>query len=228
MKNQIVKTITLLMMCLSIMVSFLGCASKNVQEEVVDPNFIGDFGPIQLENAFAVKSGLSGIKALEMEMYFIPRTNNVECYFRDGVNKICLILSPENRFQVEEAVIEYMNNYQNMSLSTDKPTRKNAYTTGETNISWGVMGLARNADTNLRTNHEFLEENKPYFKITIESAPDNEDDSTYSPTVELYFSPAHLEELFRILNQDTLVEMVREKEAEAFKFETETSGGYGF
>ena len=43
MKNQIVKTITLLMMCLSIIVSFFGCASKNVQEEVVDPNFIGDF-----------------------------------------------------------------------------------------------------------------------------------------------------------------------------------------
>ena len=64
MKNQIVKTITLLMICLSIMLSFVGCASKSVQEEVVDPNFIGDFGPIQLETAIAVKSSLSGIKPL--------------------------------------------------------------------------------------------------------------------------------------------------------------------
>ena len=46
--------------------------------------------------------------------------------------------------------------------------------------------------------------------------------------MEIYFSPAHLEELFRILDQNTLVEMVKAKEAEAFKFETETSGGYGF
>lgn len=228
MKNQIVKTITLLMICLSIMLSFVGCASKSVQEEVVDPNFIGDFGPIQLETAIAVKSSLSGIKPLELELYFIPRTNNVECYFRDAVNKICLVLSPENRLQVEEAVIEYMEQYQAQALAVEKPTRKNAYTRGETNISWGVMGLARSAEAPLRTNHEFLEENKPYFKITVEASPDKEDDSVYSPTVEIYFSPAHLEDLFRILDQNTLVEMVKAKEAEAFKFETETSGGYGF
>ena len=49
-------------------------------------------------------------------------------------------------------------------------------------------------------------------------APDREEPDVYSPTVEVYFSPAQLEALYEVLNQETLQAAVDELDVKAYAY----------
>lgn len=55
---------------------FFSCTST--KETEVDPNFLGDYEPIQLENAMGWVTLFDKEKPKEIELYFVPRTNRVE------------------------------------------------------------------------------------------------------------------------------------------------------
>lgn len=207
----------------SLLVLFTSCASTK-SEEPVDPNYLADIGPIQLENIMCIRTSFGNLKPTELEAYFRPRDNIIEIYFRDGMNKFCILFESHERKSLFEGIDMYAEDIQKFkdgdhtALPERDATRKNYYTTNTMSVSWGVMGLARNAITDLYTNYEYLEENKPYFQLKVDTVEDPKEPGVYCPTVNLYFSPVHLENLYEIMSQDALQALVDARMEEAFAF----------
>ena len=206
---------------------FASCATikgGGADKAEADPNFIGDFDPIRLEDAMALRKVFGKIKPTVLRLYFVPRTNIVEAHFRDGMNAFVLMFDENARNTIGEAGALYAASYGDYSSGTAnampvrKPTKKNVFNTGSVSVAWGVTAAARNGKSSFRTNYEFLEKNKPYFLLTVEAAVDKEDSSTQSPPVNLYFSPSQLEALFEITDKDALREQVDELNKKAFTF----------
>ncbi len=215
-----IKTIMILVVSIFILTA---CeTTPKVVEE--DPNFIGNFDPIQLENLICVRESLGGIVPTEIRLYFIPRTNNVEMYLRDGMTTYVLILGEEERQQLFDGVYMYADSYaaysdgDDASLVNRDATRKNSFNTGTMSVSWGVVSTSRNNTTVFYTNYKFLEEDRPYFELLVDKTKDKENASVYSPVLRLYFSPTHLEKMLDLLGQENLEQMIAELEAEAFAF----------
>ena len=49
-------------------------------------------------------------------------------------------------------------------------------------------------------------------------APDREEPDVYSPTIEVYFSPAQLEAIYELLNQEALQALVDELDEKAYAY----------
>ena len=198
--------------CLLLLISlFMGCLSTKSVTKEADPNFLGDFNPIQLENFIAGRYSMGQLKPLEIEAYFVPRNNNLELYFRDGMNKYALILPYEARQAIEKAGQQYLTTYEEGTLVEEKPTEKNATQTAQASLSWGVVGLARNGTTKIYTNHEYMEKDRPYFRITIKQTTDKEDSSVLSPRVEIYFSPTLLRTFLEATQQEVFLSQIEQK-----------------
>ncbi len=216
------KNAVLLLVCVAMWL-FFSCESTPEQAEE-DPNFIGDFGPIQLENILCLRESFGKLTPTEIETYFIPRTNIVEMYLRDGMTAYVLLFEGEERTQVEEGITMYAKEYSayldgdDSALVEREPTRKNFFNEGTMSVSWGVVSATRNNTTTFQTNYKYLEKNKPYFELMVEKTTDSGDSSIYSPVLRLYFSPTHLETIMEQLNQEALVQLVQELEDEAFAF----------
>ena len=205
---------------------FASCATikgGDADKAEADPNFIGDFDPIRLEDAMALRKVFGKIKPTVLRLYFVPRTNIVEAHFRDGMNTL-LMFDENARNTIGEAGALYAASYGDYSsgnanaMPVRKPTKKNVFNTGSVSVAWGVTAAARNGKSSFRTNYEFLEKNKPYFLLTAEPADDKEDSSAQSPAVHLYFSPSQLESLFEITGREALCEQVDELNKKAFTF----------
>ncbi len=204
-------------------VLFASCASTK-SEKPIDPNYIADLNPIELEDIMCIRTSFGNLKPTELEAYFIPRTNIVEIYFKDGLNKFCILFESHEREALfagidmyGEDIIKFKEGDTSV-LEEREPTRKNYYTTSTMSVSWGVMGLSRNAITDLYTNYEYIEKDKPYFLLKVDSGEDLKETGAYSPAIELYFSQPHLEHLYEIMSQDALQALVDAKIEEAFAF----------
>ena len=213
--------------CVLLLAVLSSCATAKVRDAdkiETDPNFIGDFDPIRLEDAMALRTVMGKIKPTVLRLYFVPRTNIVEAHFRDGINMFALMFDENARNTIAEAGALYAAVYGDYSsgnsgaMPVRKPIKQNAFNTGNVSVAWGVTSTARNGESSFRTNYEFLEKSKPYFLLTVEAAVDKEDSSTQSPAVNLYFSPSQLEALFEIASGDALREQVDELNKKAFTF----------
>ena len=71
---------------------------KVIEAPEKSSDFIGDFGPIQMENLMVLQKSKGSVKPKEIKsVYLIPRTNSIELQFRDGLNIICIILDKTER-----------------------------------------------------------------------------------------------------------------------------------
>ncbi len=201
----------------------ISCTSTPVEVEE-DPNFIGDYGPIQLENIICLRETMGNLTPTEIEVYFIPRTNIVEMYLRDGMTSYVLLFEGDERKQIYEGITMYADAYAAYSegnkeaLEVREPNRKNYFNEGTMSVSWGVASAARNNTTTFQTNYKYLEKNRPYFEFMVEKTRDKGSSDVYSPVLRLYFSPTHLENLLALLDQNSLEAIVADLEAEAFSF----------
>lgn len=204
--------------CVVLLVSLWGCATTS-KEPVVDPNFLGDYDPIQLENVMAWYNFFGKEKPKELEMYFVPRTNNVEIYYREGQNKVCVILSQEQREQLKEVAALFTEGVEAGTLEDRKPTTKNAYYKSTCSVGWGVLGIGRVTEkSRLEYNHKYLKDGKVYLSVRAYPAADKNDSSVYSPDIELFFSPSQLETLFAQIDQSVLQARVDELNAQAYEY----------
>ncbi|MGI5174273.1 hypothetical protein H0R92_11835 [Treponema sp. OMZ 840] len=211
---------------------FISLSCKSVQgapngqstEQSADPAFLGDFDPIRLEDAMALRLSFGKIKPTQIRLYFVPRTNVVEAHLRDGMNSVVLMFDAQQRRSLAEGIDLYAQAYalyaagNKSALPERKADRKNAFNRGGLSVAWGVLGTARTAHTEFRTNYEFLEKGKPYFVLTAEGGEDMEDSTVQSPLVHLYFSPAQLEALSEITRQDALQKHIDVLNEKAFAF----------
>ena len=208
----------------ALLFTLASCAGMKPKQREDDPNFLGDFDPIRLENVMALRSVFGKIKPTEIRLYFVPRANVVEAHFRDGANAVALMFNAEQRRSLAEGIDLYAKAYAAYAagdvkaLPERKPGRKNAFNRGKLSIAWGMLGTGRTAETEFRTNYEYLEKGKPYFMLTAEGADSSEDATVQSPLVHLYFSPAQLEVLLEITDSDALQKEVDVLNQKAFAF----------
>ena len=204
---------------LGVLMVVLLCSCASTKERVDDPDFLGDYEPMQLEDVMGWVTLFGNEKPKEIELFFVPRTNRVEMYFRDLQNRICIVLSPEHRQMMIDAAIQFMEESESGNMSNRKANSKNYYAQSVCSVGWGVTGIARVTEkSKLQFNYEYFKDGRPYFLMKALPAPDREEPDVYSPTVEVYFSPAQLEALYEVLNQETLQAAVDELDVKAYAY----------
>lgn len=205
-------------LCVLCVLTLFSCSSTKKEVEQ-DPNFLGDYKPIQLENAMGWVTLFGKEKPKEIELYFVPRTNRVEMYFRDLQNRVCIILTPEHRQMMTEAALQFMTEQEAGNMPDRKANSKNYYAQTTCTVAWGVTGVGRVTNkAKLQFNYEYFNDKRPYFLMKALPAPDREENDVYSPTVEVYFSPAQLEALYEILNQEALQALVDELDERVYAY----------
>ena len=213
--KQNIFSLTCILLCL---LTFFSCTSTSKTAEV-DPDFLGDYDPIQLEDGMARTVSFGNEKPKELEIYFVPRTNRVEIYFRDGMNKICIILTPEHRKLLMEAASNFFAGTENGTLEDRKPAKKNAYSETKCSVGWGLTGVSHTTkDARLQFNYEYLSDKRPYFMMKVLPGIDSSDSSMYSPSSALYFSPTQLENFCTIILQENLQALVDELNQRAYEY----------
>lgn len=198
--------------------TLFSCSSTKKEVER-DPDFLGDYEPIRLEDAMGWVTLFGKEKPKEIELYFVPRTNRVEMYFRDLQNRVCIILTPEHRQMMTDAAVQFMTEQEAGNMPDRKANSKNCYAQSVCTVGWGVTGVGRVTNTSkLQFNYEYFNDKRPYFLLKALPAPDREENDVYSPTIEVYFSPAQLEAIYEILNQDALQVLVDELDEKAYAY----------
>lgn len=190
---------------------FLSCASSKTTS---NPNYLGDFDPVLLETVDARVVHVNADKPKELEVYFAPRTNCVEVYFRDLANKICVVLAPEHRTLLLEATASFMESAEAGTLADRRPTKKNSYSETKCSISWGMLGMGNKAkNARIQYNYKYLADGNPYFLFRLLPGTEVNQPSTHSPAADIFFSPAELEAFCAILSQENLQAVVDELNA---------------
>lgn len=208
---------------LALAILLASCASIPSEPEI-DPNFLGDLNPIQLEDVICVRESLGSLKATEVRLFFIPRTNIIEAYLRDGMTAYVLLFESEDRQNFIDGIMTYGKAYatytdgDTSTLPEREANRSNYFNTGTMSVSWGVAAPVRNNTTTFQTNYKYLEPNKPYFELLVETTKDADDSSMSSPVLRLYFAPAQLELLLEQIDQANLQQLVDDLEEAAFAF----------
>ncbi len=205
MKNRhsIILISTLLITLLSV-----SCASKDKPPRPRDETYIADLASFDVESFHLYASfGKGRPKIQEFTFYFAPRTNYLFLTGRIGIDNIEAGFSYKERQDLLKAVQLYLDDYEAKTLPKDKPSKKNAYSTGQVGFRWGVTNLGYETDTTYMTNVEYILEGKPYFRILFEQSKDSKGSNNSSPRVNIYISPAQWEKILEACNQDHLVEL---------------------
>ena len=216
MKNKLSKIIFISLLGI---ITFTSCSTtKNSREN--DPNYLGNFDPFYIGNVMCLTSTtFNNTKPATIDLYFAPRTNTIQSQFKDGMNNVCLMWTPEQCELLMKSIEEYIIAYNgDTKLENRKPKAKNAFETGKIEIYWGLGGYTRNTLANYYTNYEYLEENKPFFKINVSATPYPEEEHVSSPTVELYFSPSQLENLVATTDYSLIMEQLEQLQKEAYEW----------
>ena len=214
MKKQILITSLVLLTAL-----FTACASKPKEVRPRGDDFVADI------NAFDVATfhlyanlNLGSPKVCDFYFTFAPRTNTLFVKGRVGVDVVRIGLSYSERQSLLQAHDLYLQAYETSSIPDVKPTKKNAWSKGSAKVEWGVAGPGHEVQTSYRTNAQYLEPGKPYFKLTFDPASEKGEEHVSSPRINIYISPAQWEQILEACNQDQLVQMTDEilAQAEAF------------
>lgn len=214
--ENVLLSIFLCFMCMFV----FSCVSTPKEIRESNPNFLGDFEPFYLGEVLCLSgSTLGNIKPLEVHLYFAPRTNDIQARFRSGMNNICLTWTPEERERLNSSIEKYIALYSgDKKMENRKPTKKNAFEVGKIEILWGLSGYTRDTLANYFTNYQYLEENKPYFKINVSATPYAEEEHVSSPSVELFFSPSQLETLIELTDYELILEKLKELQTAAYEW----------
>lgn len=213
-------------MSLGLAVFFLAsCASTT---ETVDPNFLGNYPPRELETIMGntLPQNSNEMTPREFELIFYPNGNAVEMNYRAGMNSITINLMQKDREAMIASMNTYIDEYQSGKL-TKENDKKKAYF-GKTGVSmlWGLLApiyFAKNVD--LRFEYQLVEANKPYFLIASATTKETYDngkekrEGANSPANRIAFSPVQCQHLIELLNQEALLKIVADLDAEAAAFD---------
>ena len=213
------KSIFTFLIILSISILFTACASTEKPPRVRSETFIADVNPFEVETFNLYASLLSRKpKIHEFTVTFYPRTNYIYVKGRVGVDIVRFGLSYAERQSLLKAHDKYIEAYEASAIPNVKPNKKNAYSKGYVPLQWGVTGTPHSVDTTYMTNAQYLEKDKPYFKITFDPTPEEGEEHISSPRLNIFISPTQWERIIEILGQEHLEQMTDAilEEANAF------------
>ena len=144
------------------------------------------------------------LSACKDTKYFELLTLNFELFFIAEANS--------SRFTIHSSLF-----FVPLQTKFQKPTKKNAYYKSSIPVSWGLLGYSHDIKPTFYANVEYLETNKPYFRLKFEAVSDPEDGST-SPSFSIYISPAQWKQIFELCDQQALEARCDEILAQAEEF----------
>ena len=188
-----------------------------------DPNFLGDFSPIDLGTLIggSVKRTKEEIKPTEFKFTFYPRTNIVSIEHKFMIDKVEVFLDQADREILIKAMETYLSSYNDRNLSAANAKRKAFFGKTKVSMTWGLFGGdAHEAKPTLRAEYQLLSENKPYFILgNATTKAIGERDDASCPALRLAFSPAQCEDFIELLKQDNLVKIVEAMQKDFDRFE---------
>ena len=200
---------------------FTACASKEPKPpRERDETFIADISPFEVGTFHLYASfGYTKPKICDFSVIFYPRSNTVYIKGRVGMDIIQVGFSQSERSSLAAAKDKYIEAYTSGTITNEKPTKKNAISTGKVPFYWGALGSGYQAEVTYLTNVEYILDNKPYFRIQFQATKGIGPDEQYSsPKTNIYISPSQWETIVEACNQERLVEMTDEILAEAQAF----------
>ena len=200
-------------------IAFSSCASsKKIVQKERSETFIADIDPIYIDDIHLYSTlSLNNPKICDYEIEFYPRTNSISMQGRIMVDSVYVVFNYAERVKLFEAAQEYITRYENGEIKDEKPTKKNAFYNSETSIMWGTLGLSHSLKVKYSANTEYLEKDKPYFRLKFDATDDYTDRST-SPSFSIYISPSQFKTFMELCNQEALEARCDEviEKAEAF------------
>ena len=217
MHNKIFKSFIILFITL-FTISLFSCASKHKVVKERSDAFIADIDSFEIDEITLYASlALANPTAKTFVLDFYPRTNTISIEGRIAPDAINIIFNYAERKKLYEAAQQYIQAYEEGTIKKEKPSKKNALCKGNVPLMWGVLGLSHSLDVNYTANIEYLEPDKPYFRLKFDATDDYSDNST-SPAINIYISPSQWQTLFDLCNQEDLEARCDEilEEADAF------------
>ena len=183
------------------------------------PTFVADIDPIQLDEFFGMSLSFNKLKVKQIsKFYFVPRSNNIEIYYRSGANSLCLIFGQQAREGIISAATKFIEMQEASTLVDAKPTSANAFYSGACEVFWGVATPANGTTKgSFHANCKFID-GLPYFVLRFPSTLATTSQNTYSPYEELYFSPTQLKFFCEQIQQENLQARVDEVASRAFVY----------
>ena len=223
MKKNITKAL-FIFFCALLSLGFTACASKEKPPRERDEFFVADISPMELDTIHLYASyGLGKPKIYDFTVSFYPRTNVVYFKGRIGMDIIMVGFKYQARQEFAQARDKYLEAYKSGTIKREKPTKKNAYTTGNLPLGWGALSPGYHTSAKYFTNVEYVMD-KPYFLIRFEATKGLGDDSNVSsPRTNIYISPAQWEQITELCNQAHLEALADEVLDEANKFDNDPS-----
>ena len=200
MKKTILTLTTLLLFtCI-----FTSCASKQKVQKERSEHFIADIDPFYIgELHLYTRMTVGSPKISDFELTYYPRSNVVSLKVKIGLDVIKIGFSYADRKKFYEAANSYIDSYENNMIKEEKPSKKNSILKDELPLSWGVFGYSHDISVKYMVNYEYLEPDRPYFRLKFDATTDPEDGTT-SPAFSIYISPAQWKQIFEICNQQAL------------------------
>ena len=198
--------------------TFFSCASKQKVQRERSETFIADLEPFYIgEQHLYTRLTIAAPKISDFEITFMPRSNYIIVKAKMGLDVIKIGFPYSERKKLYEVANQYLDMYNAGQIKDEKPTKKNALLKSSLQVAWGVLGYSHDITASYMVNIEYLEENKPYFRMKFDAITDPEDGST-SPAFSIYISPSQWQSIFEMCDQASLEAQCDEiiAQAEAF------------
>ena len=215
-KNNIIQLIIIFTVLLTF--SLCSCASKPKVSKQRSETYIADLDSFYVDELHLyTKTPMGEPRVTDIEVTFFPRTNIIGFKMKIGLDVIRVGFSYAERKRLYESALEYLDSYNSNTIQYSKPNKQNALLKSNTLLSWGVFGLTHDVNVKYYTNIEYLESEKPYYRIKFEATDDPEDGSA-TPPFSIYISPSQWNSIFEICNQTELESKCEEilEKADAF------------
>jgi len=167
------------------------------------------------------RKAFGGIKLSDITLVFNKKTHKAGIKFHYQASFFVLTLDVKARVALQEAVTQYLKDFEQKALIKNKPTKTGyAYGKYDCDIKWGTTSVMMNAiaKTGIRYGYAF-EKKSPYFKITIDNAKNQAEDvgamsDQKSIDMYLYMTKAQAQQLAELLSDKYVSEQILKVEEE--------------
>lgn len=192
------------------------CASTSKKH---DPDFLGNY-PVQSLGVLhlnIVKRYSNDLLPRDVSFIFEPSTNSVKFHHKMMGDNIWISLKQNERTLLREGIERYLAAFAEKTLSPEGAKKKNAFGKTDILMTWGLFGSAHEAYPTLRFDYQFITPQRPYFILANATTP--ADDGANSPAIRIAISPAQCQDVLKVLDEQALLQLVKELKAEYEKYD---------
>jgi len=193
-------------------------STQIVLHQNVTDDFAGDFNPIMIDDIMFLKKTKNDVIPKQMKkVYFVPRNNCVEFYFRDIANEICFSFNKNERSKITSACETFLKQYEEKTVPHNKVNAKTAYIKSTCALWFGVLSPEIEcSNTDYYINVEFINK-RPYLLLKFVPSRCDKTDA-FTPAISLYLSPSQTRDFIEILDQEYLLDLLTELEEKAYTY----------